>query len=161
MSTFTVSPCLFDCADQPETLRVFYSFVTENGMKLALDNKGLALDKYNSLIETKKLHMLSSWLDLISNMNKFSSVKINPNIAEKNLFLEICSKTFGAQILLVGTRQNFVDFNQLSEMSISYNGVEIELFESCDILQYLEKPKMVIHRVENSSITGNGDVIND
>lgn len=53
MSTFTVSPCLFDCADQPETLRVFYSFVTENGMKLALDNKGLALDKYNSLIETK------------------------------------------------------------------------------------------------------------
>ena len=105
--------------------------------------------------------MLSSWLDLISNMNKFSSVKINPNIAEKNLFLEICSKTFGAQILLVGTRQNFVDFNQLSEMSISYNGVEIELFESCDILQYLEKPKMVIHRVENSSITGNGDVIND
>ena len=46
-------------------------------------------------------------------------------------------------------------------MSISYNGVEIELFESCDILQYLEKPKMVIHRVENSSITGNGNVIND
>lgn len=85
MSTFTVSPCLFDCADQPETLRVFYSFVTENGMKLALDNKGLALDKYNSLIETKKLHMLSSWLDLISNMNKFSSVKINPNIAEKKI----------------------------------------------------------------------------
>ena len=86
MSTFTVSPCLFDCANQPETLRVFYSFVTENGMKLALDNKGLALDKYNSLIETKKLHMLSSWLDLISNMNKFSSVKINPNIAEKTCF---------------------------------------------------------------------------
>lgn len=46
-------------------------------------------------------------------------------------------------------------------MSISYNGVEIELFESCDILQYLEKPKMVIHRVEKSSITGNGNVIND
>lgn len=53
MSTYTVSPCLFDCVNQQDTLKVFYSFITENGMKIALDSKGLALDKYKSLIETK------------------------------------------------------------------------------------------------------------
>ena len=161
MSTYTVSPCLFDCVNQQDTLKVFYSFITENGMKIALDSKGLALDKYKSLIETKKLHLLSSWLDLISYTHKFSTVRISSNIDEEKLFLEICSKTFGEQILLVGTRQNFVEYDQLSEKSIRYNGIEIELLESCDVLKCLVKPKMVIHKVENSSITENGNIFND
>ena len=76
--------------------------------------------------------------------------------------MEICSKTFGLKkMILVGSKQNFSQFQAVSDQAILYNGVNIYLLDTSDALSLFERqPGIHIDNVSNSNISESGTIIN-
>lgn len=164
MKVYTISPCLLKKAssDDIASQRLILKFFTDSDLGVALDDKNLALDQYATILSSCGSSVVSEWLNLLANARKFEKVSIGSSFRSSDLFLEICSNTFGNKHeMLVGSRQNFRQYNPMSNSSINYNGIEIFLFDTIEALNALEnKGGIHINSVSKSSITESGDIHN-
>ena len=164
MKVYTVSPCLLKKAisNEMEPMRLILKFFTDSDLKIALDNRKLALTQYEDLLTSGGNSTLSEWLNLLANNHKYEIIELSSTFEPTDLFMEICSNTFGNKHeLLVGTKQNFKKYLPKTNSSVSYKGVEIYLLDTVDALNALEnKGGIHIDNVNNSSITESGDIHN-
>lgn len=77
MSTYTISPCLLQKSDEANVIKIILSFITNDTLKIALDDKSLALDKYSKVLNDKYTSTLACWLDNISIFRHSCPVKVN------------------------------------------------------------------------------------
>lgn len=157
MSTFTISPCLLKNASQMEISKILLKFLTEDRLRVALDKGKKAVSKYNEVILCRNEAMLAEWIRFVTDMRCYTSVNIG-NVADKDLFLEICSKTFDRN-LLVYDKQNLVEYARVSVNSINYNGTEINIHDVGEAMELLSSNgKIIIGHVTDSNFTENGDI---
>lgn len=164
MKIYTISPCLLEkvIASDVDALRLLLKFFTDSDIGLALDNKNRAINYYTELIKKSKSQILLEWLNLLTNCHKFTVIDLSDSFKKDDLFLEICSKTFGLKkMILVGSKQNFSQFQAVSDQAILYNGVNIYLLDTSDALSLFERqPGIHIDNVSNSNISESGTIIN-
>lgn len=164
MKVYTVSPCLLKRAISNESnpMRLILKFFTDSDLKIALDDRSLALKQYADLLSKGGNSTLADWLNLLANNNKYEIIELDSSFDQSDLFMEICSNTFGNKHeLLVGSKQNFKKYPPMTNSSVSYKGVEIYLLDTIDALNALEnKGGVNIGSVYNSSITESGDIHN-
>lgn len=157
MSTYTISPCLLNDASQREISKILLKFLTEDRLKVALDKGKRAVVKYNEVILGRNEAMLAEWLRYITDMHCYVSIGIG-NVADKELFLEICSKTFDRN-LLVYDKHTFAGYARVSVNSISYNGIEINIHDVGEAIEILSSNRnIIIGHVTDSNFTENGDI---
>lgn len=160
MSIYTISPCLLQKSDEANVIKIILSFITNETLKIALDDKSLALDKYSKVLNDKYTSTLACWLDNITIFRKYESIKIDNIGVDDDIFLEICRNTFGSKHnMLVGSKQNFKGYPIISNHSISYKEDEIYLYDPEEAISFINN-KLYIENVKDSCITESGNIIN-
>lgn len=158
MSTYTISPCLLSIEKESYINKIILRFLTEDQLKIAIDNHAFALEEYNQVIKkSKHAEMLSYWLGQIADTQKYDKITIEDN--PKNLFLDICKNTFGIHKLLVDSKQNFCSYSINSENSILYDSTHIYIYDKDEAIIELTPQQMIIHSVTDSNITGTGNIM--
>lgn len=157
MSTYTISPCLLSIEQENYINKIILRFLTEDKLKIAIDNHSYALDKYQQVIEgSKHGGILLYWLDQIANTQKYDTIVIDET--PKDLFLDICKNTFGAHKILVATKQKFCSYTAQSESSIIYDSTTIYIYDKDEAIHELTPQQMIIQNVTDSNITGTGNI---
>lgn len=87
MSIYTISPCLLQKSDEANVIKIILSFITNETLKIALDDKSLALDKYSKVLNDKYTSTLACWLDNITIFRKYESIKIDNIGVDDDIFL--------------------------------------------------------------------------
>lgn len=97
----------------------------------------------------------------MTNCHKFTVIDLSDSFKKDDLFLEICSKTFGLKNDTCGVKTEFSQFQAVSDQAILYNGVNIYLLDTSDALSLFERqPGIHIDNVSNSNISESGTIIN-
>lgn len=164
MKVYTVSPCLLErvIAKDIDSTRLIFKFFTDSELTIALDDKNYVIERYSNMISTSGNSTLSEWLDLLGKCNKFEVIKLDETFEQEHLFMEICYRTFGVHNMLVGSKQNFVNYPVVSDSSVKYKDKEIFLLDTIEALNKIDqKCGMYIHSVNNSSITESGNINNN
>lgn len=138
MSTYTISPCLLKKSDEPNVVKIILAFLTDDKLKVALDDKNIALDEYSEILKSKYTSALACWLENIANLRKYEIIEIGEINENKNVYLEICSNTFGTKHkMLVGSKQNFKGYTMISNHEIKYGDDSICIYDPEEALSLI------------------------
>lgn len=157
MSVFTISPCLFTC-EIKQWAPIIASFVSNKELKIALDEKGRAMDKYKNYPIDINRSLIISCLDLILKCAKYEQVKIS-DCDDCDLFLEICANTVGARQIVVATKQTYPHLDFIDNNTIRRNGKTISMFDKDEAFTKISQTQNVnIGCVNNSVFTATGNI---
>lgn len=157
MSTYTISPCLFQC-DVQQWGPIVTSFVANPHLKIALDCHGRAMDRYKTAPIKENKELMISCLDLIAKCNKYEQIAIG-DPAEDELFLDICANTVGSHEIIVRTKQAYPHLHFTGSNTIEHKGAHIVMYDKDEAPAHLcQQPSVHIGTVTDSTFSVTGDV---
>lgn len=112
---------------------------TRNSFKVAVDNNGLIITKYESV--TNNRDIIKTWIEMLSyNESSIETVNVDLNGLEDKdeVCLALCSNTNGAKQLIIHSNSSW-NGNIDEENNVMYNGKKVRLFDKEEASDELNK----------------------
>jgi hypothetical protein len=117
MNLFTICPNFINFVGDEKNVKYFpilLYFTLDNSDKVSLDSSGKALEHYKTI--ALKFENIRFWIKILSDLDSsYELIEIDKRKFENivDLFIEICSNSFGSKNMIVQTKQHYVNYENI------------------------------------------------